>query len=64
MKRAKDDKTIQTTPKAVYEGGTINEECRKNKHSKAIGADAQRNGYINSNIPNDPYANNIADQTP
>ena len=35
MKKAKDDKRLQTIPEGVYEAGIINRELRKNKSREA-----------------------------
>lgn len=50
MKKAKDDKAINTMPKGAYECGKINHELRTNKNSKLsdISTDAQGNGYPSS----------------
>ena len=47
MKKAKDDKRLQTSPEGVYEAGIINRELRKNKsrEADALTTDAQGNGY-------------------
>lgn len=48
MKKARDDKRIQTIPKGVYESGEINKELRENKNNqlKDRSMDGQGNGYI------------------
>lgn len=46
MKKARDDKPIQTIPKGAYEAGVINPALRKSKHDiNDITTDLQGNGY-------------------
>lgn len=47
MKKAKDDKRIQTMCEGVYEGGILNKELRKNQGQELNKktTDLQGNGY-------------------
>lgn len=47
MKKAKDDKRLQTIPEGSYEAGAMNRELRKNNSREVndLTTDAQGNGY-------------------
>lgn len=47
MKKARDDKRLQTIPEGVYEAGAMNRELRKNNSREVndLTTDAQGNGY-------------------